>query len=282
MAPGVQEAVPQCCKRVVPGVLLAALAGTLQGCVLDIPRHMVGNWQSQENYLKKYAFDVPPDGANKSRVVVNSCAEPGLAAALQCSGHGSCQRWYDLPPIGATTPANDLRFCACDRDWAGPECNIQRKSQQTALLLSMFLGMFGVDQFYLGMIEMGIWKLLTLGGCGFWWIYDVVRIGSTPVPAMDSYRVAADVSHWAFVLTLLVFTGIVGFGLSVWSIGRHRTKLSQEIAVLRAEIPSSGSYGAMATGTPAHAFRGHGATLKGQVGGPYSTPMQRVGPGMSP
>jgi len=282
MAPGVEEASPQS-RTTLFGVALAAWAGcTLQGCVLDIPRHMIGNWQSQDNYLKKYAFVVPPDGANKSREVVNSCAQPGLAAALQCSGHGSCQRWYDLPPIGSKTPANDLRFCSCDRDWAGPECNIQRKSQQTAFLLSMFLGMFGVDQFYLGMVEIGIYKLFTLGGFGVWWMYDVVRIGSTPVPAMDSYQVAADVSHWAFVLTLLVFTGVVGFGLSVWSIGRHRTKLSQEIAVLRAEMPtamsSGGSYGAMATGTPA--FRGHGSTLK--AGGPYSTPMQRVGPGVSP
>lgn len=228
-------------RALVLSGVLAALAVSLQGCVLDIPRHEVGNWQRQESYLKKYAYVLP--GANTNKSVLNSCMQEGLAPAMHCSGHGQCKRWFGMPPIGAEAPSGvALTFCMCDRDWAGPECDIQRRSQRTAFLLSIFLGFVGADQFYLGMVGYGVAKLFTLGGLGFWWLYDVVRIGSTAVATADSYRVANDVTHWAFVLILLVFTGVVGFSVSVWSIGRHRTKRAQEITLLRAEAPSGYSH----------------------------------------
>ena len=37
-----------------------------------------------------------------------------------------------------------------------------------------------------------------LGGCGIWWVLDIIRIGSAPVYAHE-YRLAADLPHWAFV-----------------------------------------------------------------------------------
>jgi len=40
------------------------------------------------------------------------------------------------------------------------------------LLISVFLGSYGVDRFMLGDTTMGVIKLLTCGGCGIWTIID--------------------------------------------------------------------------------------------------------------
>ena len=50
------------------------------------------------------------------------------------------------------------------------------KDWMVTLLLSIFVGALGIDRFYLGYTGLGILKLLTGGGCGIWWLIDLILI----------------------------------------------------------------------------------------------------------
>ena len=71
-----------------------------------------------------------------------------------------------------------------------PKCGVRQKNvsdenkpvgkrkYSVALLLSILVGSIGVDRFYMGLVGTGILKLLTLGGCGVWWIIDLILIAT--------------------------------------------------------------------------------------------------------
>jgi TM2 domain-containing membrane protein YozV len=65
-----------------------------------------------------------------------------------------------------------------------------QKDFTTTLLLSFFLGSFGVDRFYLGYTGLGIAKLFTLGGCGIWSIIDFILIATRNLKASDGSELA--------------------------------------------------------------------------------------------
>lgn len=63
------------------------------------------------------------------------------------------------------------------------------KSRLVALVLAGILGVFGAHRFYVGKTGTGILMLLTLGGMGLWYIYDVVLIAAGGFEDIDRQRV---------------------------------------------------------------------------------------------
>jgi TM2 domain-containing membrane protein YozV len=85
-----------------------------------------------------------------------------------------------------------VAVCVCNRGWTyardgSNRCTYEQKSKLAAFLLSFFVGGLGADWFYLsvgngGYIAAGVFKLLTLGGIGIWWLVDWIRILTNSFP----------------------------------------------------------------------------------------------------
>jgi TM2 domain-containing membrane protein YozV len=59
------------------------------------------------------------------------------------------------------------------------------KSQIVALILCILVGPLGIHRFYLGYPLEGVLMLLTGGGCGIWWIIDIIRIVTGDLQPFD-------------------------------------------------------------------------------------------------
>jgi hypothetical protein len=52
------------------------------------------------------------------------------------------------------------------------------KSRGTTLALAIVLGVFGAHRFYVGKTGTGLLMAATLGGCGLWYLYDLILVAS--------------------------------------------------------------------------------------------------------
>lgn len=63
--------------------------------------------------------------------------------------------------------------------------SVPQRELIVALILSIFFGHIGVDRFYLGYVGLGLLKLFTFGGCGVWWLVDIILIATRKLPDSD-------------------------------------------------------------------------------------------------
>ncbi|MGH7196757.1 MAG: TM2 domain-containing protein [Candidatus Saccharimonadales bacterium] len=75
---------------------------------------------------------------------------------------------------------------------AKPQSKPYQRNYFIALVLSIFVGEFGIDRFYMGKIGTGILKLLTFGGLGIWWIIDIVLIATGEMRDKNGKRLTRD------------------------------------------------------------------------------------------
>jgi hypothetical protein len=67
------------------------------------------------------------------------------------------------------------------------------KSRAITLALAVVAPCLGLHRFYVGKIGTGLLQLITIGGAGIWWIYDLILVAAGSFRDVDGRRV----KYWA-------------------------------------------------------------------------------------
>jgi hypothetical protein len=89
----------------------------------------------------------------------------------------------------------ETNSCICNRYYTssnGQPCNYKQKGKLETFLISFFVGILGIDWFFLSdgtalYIGLGILKFFTIGGCGAWSIVDWIRVLADAFPDGNGY-----------------------------------------------------------------------------------------------
>jgi len=81
------------------------------------------------------------------------------------------------PGSGTFIHKSGLTLVSLNKRWGYdelPQSEMCYRQERTAILLSLFLGVFGADQFYAGNLGFGFGKLFTGGGLSVWALVDTI------------------------------------------------------------------------------------------------------------
>lgn len=101
----------------------------------------------------------------------------------------------------------------------GQPPQVSTKSFLTTWLLSLLLGVLGVDRFYLGKVGTGILKLVTIGGLGIWALIDLILVLTNkmkdkqglPLEGYDKHKkIALIVTGVVFLLSIIINSARAG------------------------------------------------------------------------
>ena len=130
---------------------------------------------------------------------------------------------YGQAPVGTQpypgSPASYVGTPApYQRGPAGAGYGVSNKSFLVTWLLSLLIGVFGVDRFYLGKVGTGLLKLFTLGGLGIWALIDLILVLTNktrdkqglPLEGYDKHKKVALIVTGVVILLSFIFNSTRG------------------------------------------------------------------------
>ncbi|QTG82056.1 Ltp family lipoprotein [Arthrobacter crystallopoietes] len=115
---------------------------------------------------------------------------------------------------------------------------LSNKSFLVTWLLSLLLGVLGVDRFYLGKIGTGVLKLVTFGGLGVWALVDLILVLANktrdkrgfPLEGYDKHKKMAWIVTGVFIVLSIIFNATRGESAPTTSVSAVSAPESSAVA----------------------------------------------------